>query len=89
MVRDTLQKIFGNKHALVEAYWSTFETPQGEVVLAHLAKNCHVFEPVVAPGDPQLTAMRDGERRVVLSILKMLNYDLGKLQQLMEQTTNE
>jgi len=48
-----------------------------------------VFEPVVAPGDPQLTAMRDGERRVVLSILKMLNYDLGKLQQLMEQTTNE
>ena len=89
MAREALAKIFGNKYALVEAYRSVFETPQGEVVRAHLAKTCHVFEPVVVQGDPHLTYMRDGERRVVLSILKMLNYDLGKLQQLMEQTTNE
>ncbi len=89
MVREALQKIFGNKYALVEAYRSVFETPQGEVVLAHLAKTCHVFEPVAVQGDPHMTYMRDGERRVVLSILKTLNYDLGKLQQLMEQTTNE
>lgn len=88
-VRNRLAEILGKKDRVAQAYQAVFESPQGEVVLAHLAKNCHVFEPVAVQGDPYMTYMRDGERRVVLSILRMLDYDASKLQQLMENTQNE
>lgn len=69
---------------LVEAYRAVFESPQGEVVLEHLTKTCHLFEPTFIAGDTHQSALREGERRVVLSILKMIGTDLGKLQQMME-----
>lgn len=84
-----LRKIFMDKGELVRAYQTTFSSPSGEIVLAHLAKTCHVFEPVAVSGDPNMTYLQDGERRVVLSILRQLGYDLNKLQQLQESITNE
>ena len=85
----SLREIFGKKVDLVYAYRATFETPTGEVVLAHLAKNCHVLETTFVPGDPYASARAEGERRVVLSILKMLGTDISKLQRMMEQQNEE
>mgnify|MGYP006969363524 CR=1 FL=1 len=74
-----------HQETLVEAYRATFETPAGQIVLNHLAKNCHLFDSTALNGDPYLTHLREGERRVVLAIIKVLNYDLGKLYRMLEQ----
>lgn len=81
---NKLKEIFSNKTRIQAAYRAVFETPEGEVVLAHLAKNCHLFDPVVVQGDPFMGHTRDGERRVVLSIMKMLRTDFTSLQKLAE-----
>lgn len=79
-----LRDILTRRDRVTSAYKSVFESPEGEVVLAHLCKNCHVFDPTFVQGDPNQTFLNEGGRRVVLSILKMLNTDLGKLRQIME-----
>jgi hypothetical protein len=80
-----LSDLFKRRDQLAEAYRAVFETPQGEIVLAHLAKTCHILEPSAVAGDPHMTYLHEGERRVVLSIMKMLGTDFSKLQQMMEE----
>jgi hypothetical protein len=79
-----LKEIFQRKDRLAQAYRAVFESPEGEVVLAHLCKVGHVFSPTAVAGDPHMTYMQEGERRMVLSIMKILKTDFSKLQQLME-----
>jgi len=53
-----------------EDYIHVFDSPQGERVLRHLCKKANVFEPTFVVGDPNQTALREGRRQLVLSILR-------------------
>jgi hypothetical protein len=75
--------------AVKQAYKDVFTSPQGQVVLQDLAKQCHVLSPILMTGDAMQVAMQEGERRIVLMIMKNISFDLGKFQQLIEDSQNE
>lgn len=83
-LRDLLQR----RERVVESYRAVFESPSGELVLAHLAKHGFLFDSTFVQGDPHQTALNEGSRRMVLSIIKMLNTDLNKIRLMMEDTQN-
>jgi hypothetical protein len=56
-----------------EAYRSVFKSPKGAIVLLHLASACHLDETTFVAGDPNFSAEREGERRIILEILKRMN----------------
>lgn len=85
----SLKDLLSRRDRVVSAYRAVFENPEGEIVLAHLAKNCNVFDSTFVQGDPNMTALNEGGRRVVLSIFKMLNTDLNKLRTIMEDVKND
>lgn len=73
---------------LREAYQKTFGDPEnvfGQMVLRHLMKVAHVYEPTYVQGDTHETAMREGARRLVLSIIREANIDEQQLQQMIEE----
>jgi hypothetical protein len=70
---------------VVAAYHSVFDTPHGEIVLEHLAKVCHLFDMNTIGRDPYETYLREGERRVLLSILNVLKKDFSNIRKLMEE----
>jgi hypothetical protein len=82
-------KILNNRIRLNEAYRRVFSSPDGEIVLAHLAKVNFVFSSTLVAGDTHLTAMNEGQRRLVLSIMRQLDVDLTKLQEISEEIHNE
>lgn len=83
-----LREILNRRDRVASAYRAVFETPEGELVLAHLAKHGFIFDSTFVQGDQQQTSLNEGSRRVVLSILRMLNTDLNKLRQMMGDTQN-
>lgn len=48
------------------------QTPPGQLILADLARLCHATTVTIEPGDPQMTAFREGQRSVWLHVLSML-----------------
>lgn len=84
-----LKDLLSRRDRITSAYQAVFDSPEGELVLAHLAKNCCVFDSTFVQGDPNQTALNEGGRRVVLSIFKMLNADLSKLRMIMEDVQND
>lgn len=61
------------------AYVRLFNTPDGKIVLAHLMRQGYVFQSTHVPGDPNTTAMNEGSRRMVLSILKYVHRNHSEL----------
>lgn len=75
---------------LKKAYRQVFSTEDGKIVLRHLMRTCFITSPTFIAGDPQSTAMNEGSRRVVLSILKFLKMDEKELlKQIEQETQNE
>jgi len=65
-------RFWRRRRELGRAYRRVFlANPDGEAVLRDLMRFGHFGEPVVSPGQSDVTAFRDGERNVVLRILKM------------------
>lgn len=58
---------------LYNSYQAVFNTPDGQRVLEHLAHVGHLHTPTYVTGDSHETAHREGQRRIVLSILTFLN----------------
>lgn len=56
-------------------YVVVFNTPEGREVLKHLARKCHLSSPTFVRGDERESAFREGQRHVILSILRYLNKD--------------
>ena len=52
------------------AYRRVFNSPEGHVVLLHLCREAYVFSPAFVQGDPYQSALNEGSRRVVLSIIR-------------------
>ena len=69
---------------LHENYKAVFDTPQGQVVIKHLMKIGHVFEPSFTSGDPNITAFKEGQRHIVLSILRFLAKDQKELERIIQ-----
>ena len=70
---------------LRKAYRHVFSTEDGKIVLRHLMRSCFMVAPTFVAGDPHQSAMNEGSRRVVLSILKLLKVDEKELQKQIEQ----
>lgn len=73
----------------VIAYRTVFDSEAGKRVLYDLAKVCHMLTPVHFPGDPYETAYRDGERSVILRIMRQLAMDPDHLLELIKQGQRE
>lgn len=58
--------------SIVRAMHSTFNSESGMQVLGHLQTLCKVFDTTYTQGDPYHTAFLEGQRRVVLDIMKYL-----------------
>lgn len=68
-----IQQMLSNKARVRMEYQRAFDGPSGEFVLKHLMKVGMVTESTFVKGDPYETAMNEGMRRLVLSILKQVN----------------
>jgi hypothetical protein len=68
-----------------EDYVSTFETPQGQRVLRHLMRVSGVTGSNFVAGDPHTTAFKEGQRHIVMSILKFTKKDTEALIKQIEQ----
>ncbi len=71
------------------AYQRVFETPDGQLVLRHLMKTGYVFETTFVAGDTHRTALNEGSRRMVLSIVKFVKRDHKELVKQIEGVANE
>lgn len=68
------------KAKLVRAYRELFESDAGKEVLHDLCKSCHVFHSTM-DANPHEMAYREGERSVVLRILRTIEinpYELDR-----------
>ncbi len=62
-----------------EDFVATFESPQGKRVLRYLIKQAHVLDPTFVQGDAHATSFKEGQRHIVLTILRAINKDTNKL----------
>lgn len=76
---------FNRRARLIADFRDTFESPQGQRVLQFLAEQNFVLTPTFVAGDSHQTALHEGQRRVVLSIMKYIGTDVAKLQQMAEE----
>ena len=80
-------ELMKRRQQLAADYRDVFETPQGQRVLQHLAEQNFVFKPTFVGGDPHQTALHEGQRRVVLSIMKFITIDIEKMLRMSEEKT--
>ena len=89
-MRDLVRKIVTRRVHLHAAYVRVFDTPDGKLVLEHIAKEGYVTRPCHVAGDPHTSAMNEGSRRLALSILKFVHRDHQQLvNQITESIDNE
>ncbi len=68
-----LKQVIEDRLYLHGAYKRLFDTPDGKTVLSHLMRSGYVFDTTYVRNDPNATALNEGSRRMVLSILRYLN----------------
>mgnify|MGYP003114326865 CR=1 FL=1 len=57
---------------LKKTYRQLFNTDEGKIVLNDLELRFHILASTYVPGDPHDTSYREGQRSVVLTILRMM-----------------
>ena len=82
---EAFKRLIDSRVKLHESYQAVFGTPDGELVLQHILKHGHVFETSFVRGDPHETALREGERRLALSILRHVCRDHAEFQRMAEE----
>lgn len=73
---------------LREKFVSTFGTADGQEVLQHILREGHAFDTTFVRGDVHETMLREGERRLALSILRYFSKDHSYFQKLAENHYN-
>lgn len=68
-----------------EDFQTTFDTPQGRRVLAYLMRVSGATSSNFVAGDPHATAFKEGQRHIVMTILKAVNRDTSELIKQIEQ----
>ena len=76
----TERKLTDEEIEIKNKYKVLFNTPVGREVLKDLAKRCYVDKAYYRPGEPiEIMIQRDGQRMVILKILKMCDIDICNL----------
>lgn len=88
MLPTRLSKLVDRK-AVKSAFRRVFESPDGRVVLRHLMHEGFVLKSTFVGSDPHETALNEGSRRLVLSIIKMAFRDDAELNQQIEEGMQE
>ncbi|UOF78037.1 hypothetical protein [Caudoviricetes sp.] len=71
------------------AYSRFFNSEDGKTILRHLMKTCYVTSSTFVAGDPHQSAMNEGSRRTVLSIMNFASKDHKLLvKQIEEEISN-
>lgn len=78
-VQEAQEKAVIRQVELMEAYQSVFTNPKGKQVLDHLCRHCFLGDTTFVVGDPYQTALNEGSRRVILSILSILKKDFSTI----------
>ncbi len=78
-------RLIEERKRVYEAYKRVFNSPEGKVVLQHMAKHCFVGSSTFVRGDPDLSLVNEGVRRCFLSILKMAKIDTAQVVKLLEE----
>lgn len=71
-----------------DSYKAAFDSPDGRRVLVHLCKKFNVTNPKFSI-NPYETAFKEGQRHVVMSILKFINKDHASLIEQIEHGMEE
>jgi len=67
------------RRALLKAKFRiVFGTPEGREVLDEICRSCQLHKSTFVVGRPDLTAYRNGQRDVALSLLRMIGEDNPK-----------
>lgn len=69
---------------MIIAYKEAFATDHGKKVLLDLMNSFHIFDSTMAD-TPEETAFKEGERSVVLRILKTINIDPEQLDKIVSE----
>lgn len=73
---------------LREKFVSVFGTSDGQEVLQHILREGHAFDTTFVRGDVHETMLREGERRLALSILRYFTKDHSHFQKMAENNYN-
>jgi hypothetical protein len=85
---DLIQRL-KNRLRLHQAYKSIFNTPDGELVLEHLMRESGILSPKITV-DFNSLLVKEGQKHIVLSILRILGRDVNKLtKQIQESMAHE
>lgn len=76
------------KARIIRAYREIFSTDAGKLVLNDLCKSCHVYHSTM-DSNPQELAYKEGERSVVLRILRTIEVDPFELDRLIKKGQSE
>jgi hypothetical protein len=68
-----------------EDFRATFETPQGRRCLKHLMKISGVFSTTHVPGDPYASAFNEGQRAIIMKMVRFMNRDTTSIIQQIEE----
>jgi hypothetical protein len=86
---SNIRRAILDRTALRDSYRTIFETPDGKRVLRHLMRVGFVTKSTFVAGDPHHTALNEGMRRIVLSIVNYAVKDHAELEKLTEESLNE
>jgi hypothetical protein len=82
-------KFLTDLYQIHSAYKRVFESEDGQVVLRHLMKIGYMTRSTFVAGDPQRTALNEGSRRLVLSILRITKKNPQEIQREIEDLTHD
>lgn len=77
------------RRKMVEIQKDFYNSPQGRDLLSYYARNAFIFDTTFVASDPQQTALNEGARRFVLSIMRDLSIDLDQLRLMAERNQND
>lgn len=84
MMSDLIQRM-ADILAVRSAYRDVFKTPSGEIVLRHLSRSAKVNTSAFVAGSPDQTAYLNGQRDIVLSILRYVHGSDDEIKRAIEQ----
>ena len=71
--------------SLHEDYQAVFSSPAGQRVLSHILREGFVSKSTFVAGDPHMTSLNEGSRRLALSIYRFYAKDHKELQKMIDQ----
>lgn len=88
MIRTFWNWVSGRRR-IKDSYKSIFDTPDGQRVLRHIVRAGYVNRSTFVRGDIHETMLREGQRRMALSIIRYAKQDKDATLTVIEENLNE